>query len=144
MSITALQTEFRLLVWPRSHLLLEELVVDHGFYKQGSFRSNSTASLDAYLANMYGEQQPIMLTIQPGQTVIFDGYLLHAGAPGIVDEDGNVIPCPRLHRYMMPIDETINLRGTGGEASVYPITNMHPQMHTTAFAQRFFNLSQLA
>ena len=141
-AITALHTAFRILLWPRSHHAVEELAVQHGFYLPGGFRDNSTAKVDQVIAGTFGEeQQPIMLTIQPGQTVIFDGYLVHAGAPSQLDDEGNVIPCYRLHRYIGPEGEEMEL-GKDGAPISYPLSNMHPNLWTVHFAKKWWNLSE--
>ena len=142
-TITAINSPVRLIVWPRSHALMMQLAEFHGWPE---FKEVSTKVLDKLIANNYGYpglMQPTLITIQPGQTIVFHGMLVHAGAPGQPDERGDIIPChrcvriiyllftyfqnqsyanvsytwQRLHRYIMPkgsqVELMFNKKSTG-------------------------------
>ena len=93
-TITAINSPVRLIVWPRSHALIMTLAEAHGW---PTF-SSSSETLDEQHARRFGCPDllcPQLVTIHPGQTIIFHGMLVHAGAPGLCDDFGNTKPCHR-------------------------------------------------
>lgn len=118
-SITALTAAFRLIIWPGSQVTMQELVAFHAccgepeYDAQGNpnFKKNSSVEKDVMFAQNFNMVRPIVLTIWPGQTIVFHGMTVHAGAPGRFKKDGSgeVEPCFRLHRYIMPKGSEIEL-----------------------------------
>jgi ectoine hydroxylase-related dioxygenase (phytanoyl-CoA dioxygenase family) len=93
-TISAITSTMRLFVWPRSHTLIMTLAKEHGW---PGFEK-STEILDAEFADKFGYKDlkhPYLVTIHPGQTIIFNGMLVHAGAPGVTDADGITVPSYR-------------------------------------------------
>ena len=92
--ITAINNPVRLILWPGSHGLVMRLAKHHGW---PDF-DKSSEELDKEFARLVGcsdLMRPTLVTIYPGQTLVFHGMLIHAGAPGRVGSDGVVVPCHR-------------------------------------------------
>lgn len=70
--------------------------------------------------------------------------LVHAGAPGQLDKDGNVIPAYRLHRYLMPIGSDIEVAYENGKPFVptFPVENPSVGLHLETFSSMFFDRSK--
>lgn len=87
-------------------------------------------------------QAPVEVSIKAGQTIVFDGMLVHAGTAGGPGPDGNWLPRYRLHRYIYPSPEkfTDSSESTySPEQSTYPISILLKggEINTENFAKKF-------
>jgi rRNA maturation protein Nop10 len=135
--ITAL-ADFTLLVWPGSHHWVRRLPQEHGWQLEGSFEINSTVAVDERVASlMAGGLLPIRIHLRAGQSIVFDGYLVHAGDRGTMDAEGGEYH-PRLHRYLM--DRNSSLETTeDGAVPTFPLWALHSQMESDRFAANFLH-----
>lgn len=167
-AITALNSPFRLLIWPGSHFTMQRLAETHAVPDYGEpitdaegkpikdaegnvtrswepdFLTYSSVEKDTGFALLFGLEKPVVVTIYPGQTLIFHGMTVHAGAPGQLKGDGSgeVEPCFRLHRYIMPIGDDIDLT-PDGKVAAFPLPLLAPGLVSHVFAQRFYDISAL-
>ncbi|GAX76792.1 hypothetical protein CEUSTIGMA_g4238.t1 [Chlamydomonas eustigma] len=81
----------------------------HGWSKYEEMSNEAVDKLFTQNYDYKGLRKPKLITIYPGQTLVFHGMLVHAGAPGVVDSNGNIIPAHRLHRYIMPKGSKVDM-----------------------------------
>lgn len=143
-SITAVHSPMRLIIWPRSHAMMMDLATYHGW---PDFMKNSSKLVDRDFCDQFTTKpfMPKVIQLQPGETILFHGMLVHAGAPGQLDAEGNVVPAYRLHRYIMPIASDIDVAyGANGRAytPTFPVVNPALGMEIDIFGTMFYDRSQ--
>ena len=130
-------TPFSLLVWPGSHQLVRMLPEAHEWSSDGGFAGKSTEKMDRVMAEVANQvRMPQRILLEAGQTIIFDGYLIHAG------DEQTELGDFRLHRYLMDEASVIEV-DEAGEAVSFPLNALNDTgLHTHDFRKMFWDPSQ--
>lgn len=119
--------EFSLYVYPNSHRLMRSMMEEHG----PNFSINSTSAIDAEIAANTSVRMPLRLVVQPGELIIFDGYLVHAGSEGKSGASRL-----RLHLYLQSSEKEVSVM-VGKEIHSYPMQRLHENVVSTELACKF-------
>lgn len=125
-AIVALEA-FSLYVYPFSHTLMRSMMEEHG----PDFQTGSTEEIDARIAQSISMQIPIRLDVQPGEIIIFDGYLVHAGTEGMCGESRL-----RLHLYLQSLQPNVSVM-SDNHISSFPLQRLHNNMWSKKLASKF-------
>ena len=162
--IRALEERLRLMLWPGMHLLIVACAHYHGWTLENGFR-RSTADIDITFAGMIsvllakGMLFPVLVQLEVGEQIIFDGRLPHQGAPALLASQSPLddsqlqsdavrawLRAMRAHMYVIPAeaDRTAYMAGDGKTPASFPLGRMAPYLHSQALACMFADISRLA
>jgi len=107
--------------------------------------SESSEDKDKKLAKDLQKRKPIRVVLHSGQTLIMDGYLVHCGDRGYMDEEGNIVPAIRLHMYLVNKSELSQWdEGEGhpeyteeGYLATFPLTQVGKDLCTDLVSRCF-------
>jgi ectoine hydroxylase-related dioxygenase (phytanoyl-CoA dioxygenase family) len=127
-AIVALE-KFSLYVYPYSHTLMRSMMALHG----PNFTTGSTVEIDVEIAQSMSMQIPLRLDVEPGEIIIFDGYLVHAGTEGMSGASRL-----RLHLYLQSLQNKVTVMSSCGKyVSSFPMQRLHANMVSSEFASKF-------
>ena len=139
--VTAVTGNLKIRLWARSHRLMEDYARAH----VPDFKLDSTPLKDELFSSLLPMMKPIDIILRPFQSLVFDLRTLHAGCDAQLTDDGDVEPCIRLHRYLLPEGFDLPRVDFKGRSflSTYPLNNLAPNLVSDKFAEKFEDASRV-